>query len=1307
MERDVGLKRPGRWTWWLGLLGSILQAAGVIGQPTPGPPLRFQHLGVEDGVSHTTVWAVRQDLEDFVWIATETSLQRWDGYRLVEYQHDPTNPHSLASSEILKIAEDQRGELWLSGRHGTLHRYDRQLDRFERIRLEPAPRGSAIVTSIRDSAQGKLWITTDGAGLYLLDPVSMEMSHFPARNEERQGPSSDLLFAAQEDEQGILWVAGVAGLDRFEPATGSWSHYPIDTGAGPLSPQPAIFRLASSAEGRLWLATEDILYLLNPKTGDIQNKLALGAWPTKMQVAADGKLWITTLNGLFRLDPATEKAELWRHDASDRESLPSNELWDLDLDPRGDLWLGSRDGLSFHHPQRTQFQVLRPQSSDVGIEDRNVQTLLTGRDGRIWVGGQGGHLTIWDPKTDELLPLPSGERLGSIFALYQDRQGSLWIGAEEGLFRTPSEHVAPQRQPFVEPGWEVRDLTEGAEGDLWIATESTLLRLEDRQRVAQTLHLGTESSEINFFIYCLMVDGQGKLWTGHPDGLSRIDPESETVETWLVDKLEPRGLIAHQVVQLFEDSRERLWIGTAGGGLGQFQVDPEAPAGARIPYFRESDGLSNDNVASILEDASGMLWVGTNRGLSRLDPDLGEIRSYRARDGLASDVFLFSAATQTLDGRMIFGGHGGLTAFKPEDLRDDLQPPKVHLTSLWIDGEVMRPEVEDSPLALSIGATSELTLSHRQSTFALEFVGLHYVDPARNRYQFRLDGYDPDWITTDARHRRARYTKVAPGDYIFRVQAANQDGTWNREGTQLRIRILPPLWRTGWAYGLYTLLFLGSLLSYSMWNHRRLEQQQKVIEELRQVDRLKNEFFANTSHELRTPLYGITGLAESLLDGISGQLPTDAADSLRMIVQSGQRLSGLVNGILDFSKLREHQLELRPSAVDLSATGELVTTLLAPLASAKGIELRQDIPESLRSAWADEDRLQQILTNLMGNAIKFTEEGFVQLAARQEGEELLVEVTDSGIGIAPEHQEQIFEPFEQADASTERRFGGTGLGLALTRQLVELHGGKLGVESALGKGSRFSFRLPVSDADAQPAPPSGSHRVRKPSHSVSELLALSTGNALAANPPEPVATTPDAATLLIVDDEPVVRRVLASQLGQLGYRLMEANGGQEALELVDHGPDLVLLDIMMPRMSGFEVCRQIRQSHSLEELPIIYLTAKNQVEDLVQGFATGANDFLTKPIDKEELTARVRTHLELMQLHRQLELLLAERTGQVEQLSGLLPICSNCKRIRDDQGYWEDIETYLDQNADLSFSHGVCNDCVSELYPELEIPRPS
>ncbi len=824
---------------------------------------------------------------------------------------------------------------------------------------------------------------------------------------------------------------------------------------------------------------------------------------------------------------------------------------------------------------------------------------------------------------------PSSLLSDLIKSVYEDRHGQIWVGLTGGLsrFEPASESFVRYRLgDELEP--TVTTILEDHGGTLWLGSDAAgLFYLEAGATLSEGEANATQSPN------------RGANATPSRDwAYLRHDPEDD------------HSLSSNSIVTLFEDRSGNLWIGTGGAGLDRLDSKRE-----RFSHYREQDGLASNEILGILEDDAGHLWLSTSRGLSRLEPRTGPSHNFGTEDGLQSNVFSHDSAFRNPRGEMFFGGTHGFNAFFPDQIRTDPFIPPVVLTDFQLLNESLplRRIDPESPLEHSFLETSEIRLSHRHNVFSLEFAALHYANPQKNRYAYRLEGFDSGWTTTDAGRRLATYTNLDAGSYLFRVRGGNPDGVWNEEEASVQIVVAPPPWESWWAYMLYTLAVSAMILGAIRSQKHKLERERAASQQLRQVDKLKDEFLANTSHELRTPLYGIIGLAESLIDGATGELPEETKANLAMIVGSGRRLGRLVGDILDYSQLTHRSLALHRRPIDLHSLAEVVLTLQRPLAASKNLKLQNAVPADLPAADADEARLEQILHNLVGNAVKFTEEGKIEISAVVEeglrpseggqatrplagASQLVITVEDTGIGVAADQRQRIFEAFEQADSGTQRMFGGTGLGLTVTRELVELHSGRIWVESTGEQGSRFSFTMPISDQDAEPAASSG--------EPLSRLLPVEP--VLPLPPPgedtdpalSPTRRNPRAERILVVDDEPVNLRVLSNHLASAGYPVALASSGPQALRLVDEQAfDLVVLDVMMPKMSGYEVCRVLRERHALGELPVIFLTAKDRVPDLVAGLSAGGNDYLAKPIAKDELLARVRTHLELLTVNRNLE----------------------------------------------------------------------
>lgn len=1272
---------------------------------------RLEHYTSRDGLSQDWVLHLYQDRQGFLWISTDDGLNRFDGYRFKVYRNDPEDSRSLAANFVTGTYQDRHGDLWVATAKG-LHRHDRARDDFTRFghhEERPDSLSSDWVAAVVEDGNGALWVATmDGVNRF--DRATGTFQRFHHDPEAPESLSDDTVYRMHRGSGGDLWLGAADGtLHRWDDERGSFRRYPLGEDGATIG---VIWEIVEDAEGHLWIGAEGgALISFDPATERRARHRLDASDLNAILVRPDGSLWLgTELGGVLVLEPETGAVTAYRHDPGDPGSPGSNRVMDLLEDRGGVVWLATEAGLDKLDPSRQQFAHYRHRSDDDdSLSDDLVFSVLEDRRGDLWVGTasgldrldreRGANTRYRHDRND-----PESMARQVVLTMLEDSDGSLWFGTHRGIARFDQEREAfvhiepdPDDPDSLIEGW-VYDIVEGRQGVLWIGGIGGLNRYATRERHLTRYRYDPQRQEGlgSDTAYDLHYDRHGNLWLGMADsGLSLLrgaaeagdaGPGHEVLRHFRHDPADSSSLSSDVIGAIHEDRAGRLWIGTLGGGLNRLDFEaPGASGRARFTHFRENDGLANDNILAILEDEDGNLWLSSHRGLTRFDPSTGGCKSYDHVDGLQSNAFTFHAATRTAAGELLFGGPFGLNAFFPDRLRDDPHPPPVAITDFRLFNRPV-PFAERSQQGRRGGERAgeeRLVLTHRDRIFGFEFAALHFAKPSKNRYRYRLQGFSREWVETDAGNRFAQYTDLDVGDYRFRVQAANPDGVWSEQGASVPITVLPPPWKTWWAYSLYVLALAAVVAAYVRLHRRELRRERQISRRLRAVDRLKDEFLANTSHELRTPLYGMTGLAESLIDGAEGELSEGVRTNLSMIVASGRRLSHLVNDILDFSKLRHQSLELRRGPVDLRPLTEVVLTMSRPLVGSKVLDLVNTVPADLPAADADEDRLQQILYNLVGNAIKFTESGTVEVSASRAGDLLEVRVVDTGIGIPESAQERIFDAFEQADAAVDREHGGTGLGLAVTRQLVELHGGTIRVESAPGAGSTFSFSLKVAPAASSAKPPPAVEPTP---------IRDGAGSPIAARAPLALAAGP---RVLVVDDEPVNLQVLRNYLAVEDFQLTLASSGDEALRLLEEQTfDLVLLDVMMPRVSGYEVCKVLRESHALSDLPVIFLTARNQDSDVVAGMSLGANDYLTKPISKDRLLARVRPHLDLLHTHRNLEELVEEKMSEIKVLEGILPICAGCKKIRDDDGIWNALEVFIDSRSEATFSHGMCPECV-------------
>ncbi len=1270
---------------WLNCV--VCQASGSV--------THFSRFSLEQGLSQNTVLSVLKDSYGFLWFGTGDGLNRFDGYTFKVFRHNAQSAgtdstaisnYSLSNNAVKSLYEDSKGRLWVGTYGGGLNRYDAQSERFIHFRHDKSDSHSLsddIILSIFEDSHGVLWVGTYSGGLNKFNEASGTFERFRHSATTAGSLSNDKVWAINEDADGRLWVGTANGLNRYDPANQSFEHYTnIASDEHSLS-HHAVYAIHQDWQGELWVGTQQGLNQYDRQQQHFRRFEHQTSAPDSLSHAHvtslfednTGTLWVGTEGGgLNRYDAAQKRFVHFKHDNTEPHSLSNNSVLGITQDAQGALWIGTfGGGLNKLDTTKQYFGHFKHQTADPFSLSHNV--VIAGykdASGTLWVGTLDG-LNQYDAKTQQFTRFnhdaTDSHSLSHnrINAIYGDSSDTLWVGTHGGGLNkfdaTTKQFTHFKHQPLNPNSLShntVLSVYEDSQGTLWIGTDGGGLNKFDPKTAdfKHYRHVAADPHSISHDgVFAIHEGTKGILWIGTDGGgINRFDTQTEQFERFQYQASNPEGL-SHNIARvIFEDSKGILWIGTYGGGLNKYDKQTK-----KFRHYREKDGLPNEVIYAILEDDQGNLWISTNKGLSRFNPETETFRNYDVNDGLQSNEFNTRSAFKSADGELFFGGINGFNRFFAENIKDNDQPPKVVLTDFLLANQSVAIATDNPAIApksfelrQSIDALSQLSLSYQQNLIAFEFAALHFTNPMMNQYAYQLIGQDKDWIYTDAKNRRATYTNLRPGEYTLQIKASNSHGYWNQQAKSLKIAILPPPWRTWWAYSLYGLVFMVLIVAIivAQGNKSRAQKQQIQIEKalnlrLKQVDKLKDEFLANTSHELRTPLNGIIGLAESLMDGVGGPQSNNSLANLAMIVSSGKRLSNLVNDILDFSKLKHSNLVLKTAAVDLYSMVEVVLTLSRPLLADKPLKLINAVSEALPAAQADEDRLGQILHNLVGNAIKFTDVGEVTVSAVQVADGLTIRVSDSGIGIKESQFDTIFVSFEQLEGETERRYSGTGLGLSVSKQLVELHHGTLTVESELGVGSTFNFTLPL--ANAQTSAENSAEKKPAIGQAVARLHSIEQDRPLIM----PLLADSDSSRfrVLVVDDEPINRQVLHNHLSLQNYQLVEASDGEQALSIIAQSDpfDLILLDIMMPRVSGYEVCTQLRRSFAVNDLPVIFLTAKNQVADMMQSFAVGANDYLSKPISKHELLTRVETHLKFLDINRNLETKVLERTQALEQ----------------------------------------------------------
>ena len=1249
---------------------------------------RFNHYIKRHGLGNVNVLQVLQDRQGYIWAATQSGLYRFDGYDFKGFKHQSDDHRSLANSYVKSLYEDSNGQLWVGTRGGVLHQYVAEQERFIRYPFDVDYPNTSVSTSdvmgITGDKNQQLWLATFGAGVQRFD---IKSKRFTGSFGIKNGLSDNKVYGVLADSDGIVWIGTRdGGLNRLYPDTGEVRYFKHDSDNPNSLSHNRVYCLVEREDGSIWLGTRG--------------------------------------GGVNRFDKKTERFYAYRHDSTVDDSLSSDHVWSIFEDKAGRLWVGTRDGgLNGFNDKKGSFaRFISDDDDQYSLNHNRVMSISQDIDGRMWLGTFGGGLNNFDPSHSRfgyirhLGGQGSGLSLSKsvVRAMTTDALGNLWIGTSRGLIRynpnTDEHHLYQYDATSTADDSKhsshqnVRAILSDNKGYIWVGTDPGGLSRLDTNTGLFT-HYRHDPKDPNSLsdnrVLVLHQQPQGQLWVGTTNGLNRFDSKSNSFIRYQHDANYTSTLSDDGISALYTDEEDGLWVGT-WGGLNRFNHEDESFERYRH-HPGDASSLSHNEVNAIYQDRQGSFWIGTaGGGLNRFNAKTGQFKHYRIKQGLGGDIVRgivadhqgylwlgladgisrFNSVNETFvnnigleagcigiaersyfqakDGKLYFGARSGYCAFYPEDVIQAATPAQAILTDFKLLNQSV-PIDNSGILNQAINLTKIISLGYQDNILSFEFAALHFANPMANQFKYQLEGFSSKWLTTGADNRRATYTNLPSGTYTFRVKASNHQGVWG-QSKEIQLNVQPAPWHTWWAYSVYALLIMAMLYYFYHSQQVKLRYQKQVNDQLKQVDKLKDNFLANTSHELRTPLNGIIGLTESLLDGVAGPLPTKAQQNLTMVACSGRRLANLVNDILDFSKLKSTDIKLAQQPVDLYSATQVVLTLLKPLADNKGVKLINDVAQDLIAAHADENRVQQILQNLVGNGIKFTDKGEVCVSARLLEQEsgmqsqqqmVVISVSDSGIGIDRKEFDSIFNSFEQVERSMTRSQGGTGLGLSVSKQLVELHGGVLSVDSCVGIGSSFSFTLPVSKQSASPLADLTAH-ARTPMQNVSENI-------------EQIDTAPHLTCdgehfrILLVDDEPINRQVLLNHLAFQRYELVEASSGEQALQIIEKGQpfDLVILDIMMPKVSGYEVCRRLRKHYPASDLPVIFLTAKNQLVDLVKSFNAGGNDYLNKPVNKPELLARVESHLKLLDVHRHLEHKVCERTESLRQANEQLRTLSN------------------------------------------------
>ncbi len=1218
----------------------ILEGHFIVAQP-------IRYFSSDRDLSSSMITKIIQDSRGFMWIATEDGLNRFDGLRFTKYRNIPNDSTTLLSNFVRTLFFDSRRRLWVGCINGLML-YDDDKESFQEVMLfRDTMRLRPHVTSIIESANGDILVGTSGQGVAVIKQ-GLKTGYTDLTLSRKL--SSEFLECLFEDYKGRLWIGTEnEGLNLFNPATNSVTVFRHQPETSSSLSSNYITVICEDDRRNILIGTLNAgINLYDENDRSFRLLPIVEGFKTSLPVRS-----IYT-DRKFNIWVGTDGLGLWSFNTSSRQLEPKNvslsrfnvnkaKVHTITEDHEGNMWMGVfHKGVVLIPGKPNRFNTITYQQ--FGQKDLGsgcITAISESTNGNIWIGtdtdGIYNYNLITGKITRHLAELTSGSVFSnSITSIYSDRSDNLWVGTSlEGFFRLSAKTNAVKhyKHKLLDKNSlsndKVQCITMDKKGDLWIGTSGGGLNRYNPSTGRFCCYLNDaqqpEKSICNNWINVVFCDSDGLIWIGTYNRLSIYDPVKNSFKMLSTanGKL-PNNIVYH----ITEDTDKKIWIGT-NEGLVCYDKHLD-----KSTFYTTTQGLSNNVVCAILEDSDKQLWISTHLGISCLSLTDSTFQNYYVHDGLQANEFRRNSALKSQQGDLFFGGINGITWFAPETILRDHHLPEVYLTNLVLyNKEVQIGETIDNRKLLKkiLDQTDTLFLAWHQKNFSIEFSTIGFNNPERIAYQYRLNGFEKNWNTTGVLNRRATYTNLEPGKYTFEIRATDK-GMYSQP-RQLTIIIRSPWWSSTWFKALYTLAFLLVLYLVYMYLRGRIRHRTELfkLEQHEKINEAKLQFFTNISHEIRTPLTLIAGPLEKL---IMDNKDPKLSRTYNLMQRNLGRLLRLVNQMLDVRKLDQGTMIINYSKTDLIRFVTDIMQSFNYLAEKKNISYTCESATGELPVWIDPDNFDKVIYNVLSNAFKFTpENGEIRIeitkeviAGEPEKKFAAITVTDSGPGIPEYDLEQIFERFYKIE-NDQTNNPGTGIGLHLSRSLIELQGGKIYAENRKDRsGSVFHILIPLVK-----------HHVIPNSQIVERKVELSmitdfTGTAektpslvdpesVEHKGPKPQRRS--GGTILIADDDLSMQDYLYDELKEY-FNIVVCSNGREALECVlQHKPDLIITDIMMPVMDGMSLCKKLKSNPNTRHLPVLLLTAMSRDEDKIASLEIGADAYMVKPFNSQLLRKNI------------------------------------------------------------------------------------
>lgn len=1238
-------------------------------------PYKFSLVDINNGLSHSRVTCILKDSRGYVWIGTAAGLNRYDGYEVKVFRYDARDTLSINANDVTGIFEDPAGKIWVrtTGGHNI---YDPVTETFHRNHtdyLKDYKLPNHDIEDILKDRDGNFWFIHTGYGLSKYDPAIKSTINLRRSSTDPKSISTNHISAIRQNSAGDLWLIHRNGMlekldgqslqvtERNDHIYRQFNKELLYYGLTIDSDDDLWIYLPFDSRGAFYYNQKDQTlahFHKDSPSHKLNNNLVKGIVEEEQ-----GKIWIgTDHGGINVIDKSDFSGHYILNNPEIENSLAHNSIYSLYKDNNDIIWIGTyKNGVNYYHKNITRFEHYKHQiASSSSLPYNDINDFEEDNKGNIWIGTNGKGLLYFNRSTGRFTHYqhdpadPNSLSSDIIVSLLVDKNNILWIGTYLGGLNSFDGQTFmhyghdPENEASMADN-SVWSMLEDSGGNLWIGTHSGGLDLYNREQDRFYHHKagGGDKSIHSNYIAEITEDQHGNIWLGGGHGIDVMDRKSGRVIHFLNEPGNPESLPSNQVHAIFKDSRDYMWVGTQEG-LALYNEETQ-----QFRHFTVEDGLPHNTIMAILEADAHNLWLSTPNGVAHVnieDQDAAihsvTFKNYDKCDGLQGKVFNESAALKTSSGELIFGGPNGFNIFHPVKLRSSRNEniPRIVITDFQLFNKRIEVGKEVNGrviLSKSLTADPEITLLHNENVFSIEFAALSFLQSEKNQYKYKLEGFDKEWLIADKNTRRATYTNLDPGEYEFKVMASNNDGVWNEEGIGLKLSVLAPFWKTNAAYAFYAFLMLAALYSGRRIMLKRaksrflIEQERRESRQLHELDLMKIRFFTNVSHEFRTPLALILAPLEKLVNKAED---AEEQKQFLMIQRNARRLLNLVNQLLDFRKIEVEGVKLYPSEGNIIKFIEASVHSFSELSEKKNINLSYQSSIRELQASFDMDKLEKILFNLLSNAFKFTpEHGKIDVAVNCFDSDsssdslkiLEIKVKDTGIGIPKDKQDKVFERFFRHDVPSSMVNQGSGIGLAITKEFVKIHGGTIKVDSEEGKGSCFTVTMLIKEMPAGAPASAGSETDLL----VKDNLNSNTGAELAEETilpdmikkgPKKQADGSHLPTVLLVEDNEDFRSYLKDHL-DAHFSIIEAKNGKEGWQkTLSASPNLIVSDLMMPEMNGIDLCKKIKSDSRTSHIPLVMLTAHTAEESKLRGLDTGANDYITKPFSFDLLLSRIR-----------------------------------------------------------------------------------